>query len=174
MPHVVAVDERLDARIRARFPFPLTGAQDRCVGEIAEDLAASLAALGDKADVAAMNDTSSSVADKIEPHAGGTRQRQSPGVLYAEAREIEKQIAEAFAESAIAVAEEMGMGIEHVDLIGSHGQTLWHAVRDDGSVAEDPPAREQQWPRLVHAFTPRSLIADGQHSGPVGLIHFLP
>ncbi len=39
-PHVVVVDERLDARIRARFPFVLTDAQDRCVKEIADDLAA--------------------------------------------------------------------------------------------------------------------------------------
>ena len=40
-PHMVAVDARLDARIRARFPFPLTRAQDRCVRELADDLAAS-------------------------------------------------------------------------------------------------------------------------------------
>jgi ATP-dependent DNA helicase RecG len=38
-PHVVQVSARLDSRIRARFPFPLTGAQDRCVREIADDLA---------------------------------------------------------------------------------------------------------------------------------------
>ncbi len=38
-PHRVAIDARLDGRIRARFPFPLTGAQDRCCAEIAEDLA---------------------------------------------------------------------------------------------------------------------------------------
>ncbi|MCE9634411.1 MAG: ATP-dependent DNA helicase RecG [Planctomycetes bacterium] len=38
-PHRIAVDERLDARIRARFPFPLTKAQDRVVAEIRSDLA---------------------------------------------------------------------------------------------------------------------------------------
>ena len=36
-PHRIVVTERLDGRIRARFPFPLTGAQDRCVGEIADE-----------------------------------------------------------------------------------------------------------------------------------------
>ncbi len=35
----VAVDETLDARIRARFPFTFTGAQDRAIREIRADLA---------------------------------------------------------------------------------------------------------------------------------------
>ncbi len=39
-PHVVLVDARLDARIRARLPFRLTRAQERCVAEIVGDLAA--------------------------------------------------------------------------------------------------------------------------------------
>jgi ATP-dependent DNA helicase RecG len=39
-PHRVAVDDRLDRRIRARFPFALTAAQDRVVEEIRADLAA--------------------------------------------------------------------------------------------------------------------------------------
>jgi ATP-dependent DNA helicase RecG len=40
-PHRVVVDERLDARIRARFPFALTRAQERVIGEIRADLEAS-------------------------------------------------------------------------------------------------------------------------------------
>lgn len=40
-PHRTDVDERLDARIRARFPFRLTGAQERVVAEIRRDLAAA-------------------------------------------------------------------------------------------------------------------------------------
>jgi ATP-dependent DNA helicase RecG len=39
-PHRIAVDARLDARIRARFPFALTAAQDRVVAEIRGDVAA--------------------------------------------------------------------------------------------------------------------------------------
>ena len=35
---VVAVTEEIDDRIRARFPFPFTGAQDRVVAEVCEDL----------------------------------------------------------------------------------------------------------------------------------------
>ncbi len=39
-PHRIVVSERLDQRIRARFPFALTSAQDRCVREIADDMSA--------------------------------------------------------------------------------------------------------------------------------------
>ncbi len=37
--HPLACTEEIDARIRARFPFDLTAAQDRAVGEITADLA---------------------------------------------------------------------------------------------------------------------------------------
>ncbi len=37
--HPLAVSDEIDRRIRARFPFGLTAAQDRAVGEIAADLA---------------------------------------------------------------------------------------------------------------------------------------
>ena len=36
---VIAVDARIDGRIRARFPFPFTAAQTRVCGEIAADMA---------------------------------------------------------------------------------------------------------------------------------------
>ncbi len=39
-PHRIVIDERLDARIRARFPFTLTAAQERVVAELRADLAA--------------------------------------------------------------------------------------------------------------------------------------
>ena len=37
--HALPVSSAIDGRIRARFPFPLTGAQDKAVGEIVKDLA---------------------------------------------------------------------------------------------------------------------------------------
>jgi ATP-dependent DNA helicase RecG len=40
-PHQIVVDDRLDARIRARFPFTATKAQDRVIAEIRADLAKS-------------------------------------------------------------------------------------------------------------------------------------
>jgi len=43
-------------------------------------------------------------------------------------------IGEAFAEAARAAAAAAGLTLAEVDLIASHGQTVWHAVRSDGAV----------------------------------------
>ena len=43
-------------------------------------------------------------------------------------------IGEAFGAAARQAAAEAGIELARVDLIASHGQTLWHAVRSDGSV----------------------------------------
>jgi anhydro-N-acetylmuramic acid kinase len=40
-----------------------------------------------------------------------------------------------FARSALDLVADAGVRPDEVSLIGSHGQTVWHAVRDDGSVA---------------------------------------
>lgn len=48
---------------------------------------------------------------------------------------LDAELAEAFATAALRLIEQHDLHPGDVDLIGSHGQTLWHAVRDDGSVA---------------------------------------
>jgi anhydro-N-acetylmuramic acid kinase len=48
---------------------------------------------------------------------------------------LDAEVAEAFAAAALATIASMDLSPEDVDLVGSHGQTLWHAVREDGSVA---------------------------------------
>jgi anhydro-N-acetylmuramic acid kinase len=48
---------------------------------------------------------------------------------------LDAEIGEVFAEVTLAMTAEMGLRAEDMDLIGSAGQTIWHAVRDDGSVA---------------------------------------
>ncbi len=48
---------------------------------------------------------------------------------------LDAELAEAFAAAALGLLSDLGLRPEDVDLIGSHGQTLWHAVRDDGSIA---------------------------------------
>ena len=39
-----------------------------------------------------------------------------------------------FAEAALYVVEKSGFDIEDIDLVGSHGQTVWHEVEEDGTV----------------------------------------
>jgi anhydro-N-acetylmuramic acid kinase len=48
---------------------------------------------------------------------------------------LDAEIGERFADAALEVTAAAGLESEDVALIGSHGQTLWHAVREDGSVA---------------------------------------
>lgn len=44
------------------------------------------------------------------------------------------QLGEQFALAALRVAESSGLVIDEIDLIGSHGQTVWHEVEENGSV----------------------------------------
>ena len=48
---------------------------------------------------------------------------------------LDAELGERFAQAALELIGTSGSSVEDVDLIGSHGQTIWHAVRDDGSVA---------------------------------------
>ena len=44
------------------------------------------------------------------------------------------QLGEKFASAALRVAESSGLAIDEIDLIGSHGQTVWHEVEESGAV----------------------------------------
>lgn len=55
---------------------------------------------------------------------GGTRALCRAGFL----------LGEQFAKAVLRVVKASGLGIEEVDLIGSHGQTVWHDVAADGAV----------------------------------------
>lgn len=74
--------------------------------DAAKEMKQTLAGLEPKTDLGEMNDTSASVADKMDPGGEGDAQTASAGELYNEARELEKQIAEAAAD--INAAEEAG------------------------------------------------------------------
>jgi len=92
---------------------------------------------------------------------------------------LDVEIAEAFAETAIAVVKEMGLSIEHIDLIGSHGQTIWHAVRDDGSVAgslqigNGARVAERTGVTTISDLRSRDIAAGGQGAPIVAYVDWL-
>lgn len=68
------------------------------------------------------------------------RDRESIGRLIAgrgATRDVSRagfQLAEQFALAALRVADSSGLPIDEIDLIGSHGQTVWHEVEESGAV----------------------------------------
>ena len=48
---------------------------------------------------------------------------------------LDADLGEQFAAAALELVSTSGLAPDEVDLIGCHGQTIWHAVREDGSVA---------------------------------------
>jgi anhydro-N-acetylmuramic acid kinase len=76
-------------------------------------------------------------------------------------------IAEAFAEAALLVARQAGIEIESVDLIASHGQTVYHQVAagaERSTLQLGTPAviAERTGRTVVADFRPRDIAAGGQ------------
>ncbi len=92
---------------------------------------------------------------------------------------LDSELGELFAAAAISLATEMGMGIEHVDLIGSHGQTIWHAVNADGSVAgslqigNGARVAERTGATTVSDLRSRDIAAGGQGAPIVAYVDWL-
>lgn len=92
---------------------------------------------------------------------------------------LDGELGELFAAAAIGLTEEMGVSIEHVDLIGSHGQTIWHAVRDDGSVAgslqigNGARIAERTGATTVSDLRSRDIAAGGQGAPIVAYVDWL-
>jgi len=92
---------------------------------------------------------------------------------------LDGELGELFAQAAISLAHEMDVSMEHVDLIGSHGQTIWHAVRDDGSVAgslqigNGAYVAERTGVTTISDLRSRDIAAGGQGAPIVAYVDWL-
>jgi anhydro-N-acetylmuramic acid kinase len=92
---------------------------------------------------------------------------------------LDAEIGETFARAAVATVEEMGLRPEDMDLLGSHGQTLWHAVLDDGSVAgslqigNGSRIAERTGITTVSDLRSRDIAAGGQGAPIVAYVDWL-
>ena len=96
-----------------------------------------------------------------------------------EIAQLNVELAEQFASALIDLAEEQGIALEAIDLVGSHGQTLWHHVLENGQVSatfqigEGAVIAEQTGITTISNLRTRDVAAGGQGAPLTGYVDWL-
>ena len=89
------------------------------------------------------------------------------------------QVAECFADAARQAATAAGVSMNRVDLIGCHGQTVWHAVGPDDlvkstlQIGQPAVIAERTGVTVIADFRARDVAAGGQGAPLVGYVDYL-
>jgi anhydro-N-acetylmuramic acid kinase len=92
---------------------------------------------------------------------------------------LDAEIADAFARAALTTIDDLDLGADAVELIGSHGQTLWHAVAGDGAVISSLQVgngsriAERTGITTVSDLRSRDIAAGGQGAPIVAYVDWL-
>jgi len=105
------------------------------------------------------------------PYSEERRRRIHAGILAGTAEaicDLHAELGEWFAEAVMEVCSRAGVSIDEVDVVGSHGQTIWHRPPDEGrrgatlQIGDPATIAERTGCPVVSDFRTRDIAAGGQ------------
>lgn len=162
----------------------MTGGRVKVIGLMsgtsADGVDAALVEIGEEGDRPALR----LVAWDTVAYPPGLRERilaTATGGSTEEVCHLDAYLGELFAEAAARVAQQAGTELAHVDLIGSHGQTIHHlpvvrqegahAVRSSLQIGEPAVIAERTGVTTIADFRPRDLAAGGEGAPLTPIVH---